>query len=275
MTFGIFVMWVLMGVLGGVLAGPVAERGGHGLKRDVTLGLVGSIGLSWLLRGVGLISGSGLLVAAVIALVGAAIVIVAQRTLRPTEHRDPATADKWWRWGLGAAVAVVMGWMMFGPAQQPAATAAVIDDKTYAVTPATMNLRAGIVTGEVTEMKVTERIEQGSGRVVSPAKLTARITLKNSSTSQTVRLVTGKVQYLDAQGRPITLEDNRADPVVKFSSGERLDPGQETTESLDVDFPVEALKANTLKTIRLNLAYVPSPYREEAVNLAVSIGAGK
>ena len=225
------------------------------------------------MRGVGMISGSGLYTAAVVALIGAAIVIVAQRTIRPTEHRDEEKADMWWRWGLGAAVVVIMGWMTFGPAQQPAATAATIDDKTYAVTPATMKLTAGIVTGEVTDMKVTERIEQGSGRVVSPAKLTARIVLKNSSASQTVRLVTGKIQYIDAQGRPITFEDNRADLIVKFSTtNERLDPGQETTESLDVDFPVAALKANTLKAIRLNLAYVPSPFREDTVNLAVSIG---
>jgi hypothetical protein len=200
------------------------------------------------------------------------IAIVAQRTLRPTEQRGEDKADMWWRYGLGTGVVVIMGWVLFGPTQQPTATAATIDDRTYAVTPATMKLQAGVVTGEVTDMKVTERIEQGSGRVVSPAKLTARIALKNSSVDQTVRLVTGKIQYIDAQGRPITLEDNRADPIVKFSSSERLDPGQETTESLDVDFPAEALKASTLKTIRVNLAYVPSPYREETANLPVSIG---
>lgn len=275
MTFGTFVVWVLMGVLAGVLAGLVFERGGYGLKKDIMIGLAGSIGVSWLLRAVGLISGSGLFVAAVIGLVGAAIAIVAQRKIRPTEQAGADRADVWWRWGLGAAVAVVMGWMVFGPVQQPAATAASIDDKTYPVTPVTLTLKAGIVTGEVTDMKVTERIEQGSNRVVSPAKLTGKIALKNSSTNQTVRLVASKIEYIDAQGHPITLEDNRADPIVKFSSSERLDPGQETTESLDVDFPVEALKANTLKTIRLNLVYVPSPYREEAVNLAVAIGAGK
>ena len=121
-------------------------------------------------------------------------------------------------------------------------------------------------------MRITERIEQGSGRIVTPAKLTGRIALKNTSENQTVRLVTGKLQYVDMQGRPITLEDNRADPMIKFTSSERLDPGQETTESFDADFPVEALKANTLKAIRLNLAYVPSPYRRETADLPVTIG---
>jgi hypothetical protein len=103
--------------------------------------------------------------------------------------------------------------------------------------------------------------------------LTARLALRNTSANQTVRLVTGKIQYLDAGGHPITLENNRGNPIVRFSSGERLDPGQETTEALDVDFPAAALTANTLKTIRLDLAYVPSPYREETTDLRVSIGA--
>jgi hypothetical protein len=42
-----------------------------------------------------------------------------------------------------------------------------------------------------------------------------------------------------------------------------------------VEFPVEALKANRLKEIRLELAYVASPFREETVNFVVSIGVGK
>ena len=271
MTFGIFVIWVLMGVLGGLLGGLVMKRGGHSLKRDVVLGLTGSIGLSWLLRAVGIVWGSGLFVAVVVALIGAAGAILAQRMVRPTESHA-ATAEAWWRLGLGAVVAGIMGWMMFGPVPPPAATAAVIDEKIYAVTPPTMTLRAGVVTGEVTEMRVTERIEQGSNRVVSPAKLTARIALKNTSGSQSVRMVTGKIQYIDAQGQPITLEDNRADPIVKFASTDRLDPGQETTEGIDVEFPAAGLKANAVKSIRLNLAYVPSPYREETASFAVSIG---
>jgi hypothetical protein len=40
----------------------------------------------------------------------------------------------------------------------------------------------------------------------------------------------------------------------------------------NLDRPSRRWKANTLKTIRLNLAYVPSPYREETLNLPVSVG---
>jgi len=145
------------------------------------------------------------------------------------------------------------------------------------VTPASVKVQAGIVTGEVTAMKVAERIEKGSDRIVTPAKLTATLTLKNTSANQTVRLLDGKLLYIDAQGQPIKLEDGRTEPTLKFASygSERLDPGQEATQSLDVEFPAEALKAKRLKEIRLELAYIPSPFREEKVNFAVSIGAGK
>src|SRR5438552_7450430 len=170
---------------------------------------------------------------------------------------------------LAAGVAMILGC-----SQQPSGTAAIIEDKTYAVTPASVTVKAGIVTGEVTEMKVTERVEQGSGRVVSAAKLTAKVVLKNSSANQTVRLVAGTIKYIDVQGQPIKLEESRTEPTLKFATygSDRLDPGQEATQSLDVDFPAEALKAKKLKEIRLDLAYIPSPYLEETVHFIVSVG---
>ena len=174
---------------------------------------------------------------------------------------------------VGGAMAVITA----GCSQGPSGTAAVIEDKVYTVTPASVNVKAGIVTGEVTEMKVTERVEKGSGRVVSPAKLTGTLKLKNTSANETVRLIAGKIQYIDAQGQPIKLEGTRTEPTLKFATygSERLDPGQDATQSLDVEFPAEALKAKKLKEIRLELAYIPSPYREETVNFTVSIGEGK
>ncbi|PYM80467.1 MAG: hypothetical protein DME09_19260 [Candidatus Rokuibacteriota bacterium] len=275
MSFVIFVTWVLVGLLAGLLAGWVMKRGGYGLKRDIILGLVGSIGASALLRTLGMFTGTRIVAVAVVAFNGAAIPIVAHRKFWPTERLGQATADRWWGWGLGAALVAVVVWMTLGPAPQPAATAAVIEDKTYTATPTAMKVKAGIVTGEVTEMKVTERVEQGSGRVVSAAKLTAKVVLKNSSANQTIRLVSGTITYIDVHGQPIKLEAARTEPTLKFATydSDRLDPGQEATQSLDVDFPAEALKAKTLKEIRLGLAYIPSPYREETVHLFVSVGS--
>jgi len=179
-----------------------------------------------------------------------------------------------WKWVGVTIVATAVAVMTLGCSQQPSGTAAVIEDKTYTVTPASVKVKAGIVTGDVTEMKVTERVEKGSGRVVSPAKLTGTLKLKNSSKDQAVRLVGGKIQYIDAQGQPMKLEETRTEPTIKFATygAERLDPGQDATQSLDVDFPAEALKAKKLREIRLELTYIPSPYKEETVTFTVVIG---
>jgi hypothetical protein len=160
--------------------------------------------------------------------------------------------------------------------QVPQAMAAV-NDKVYTVTPDTMKVKAGIVTGEVTEMKVTERVEEGSGRITAPAKLTGKLSLKNTSSDQTMRLVGGKISYIDMQGKPIVLEDNRTAPSIQvatsgYGSPDRLDPGQASSHTLDADFPVAALKAKNLKEVRLELAFIPSQFREETLNFTVSIG---
>jgi uncharacterized membrane protein YeaQ/YmgE (transglycosylase-associated protein family) len=272
-----FLMWILAGVLAGLLAGWVMKRGGYGLSWDITLGLLGSIGGSWMLRSLGFYPGAGLIATAVVAFIVAVIPIVAQRKFFATE-RPAQKKDTFWRWGLSAALVALVAWLTLGPVQQPAATAMPIEEKTYSVTPTSLQVKAGMVTGEVSEMKVAERVEKGSDRVVTAAKLTGMLRLKNTSANQTVRLLDGKLVYIDAQGQPIKLEDGRTEPTFKFAtygSSERLDPGQEAIQSLDVEFPTEALKVKRLKEIRLEFAYIPSPYREETVNFAVSIGAAK
>ena len=166
--------------------------------------------------------------------------------------------------------------LTLGCSPAPSAAAAVIKDRIYTVTPDSLKVTAGIVTGEITEMKVTERIEEGSGRVADPAKLTGKLALKNISKDQTVRLIGGKILYIDSTGQPIKLEDSRTEPMIKvdssYGSAERLDPGQNATQSVDAEFPVEALKAKKLKEIRLELSYIPAPFKEEKLNFTVSIG---
>jgi hypothetical protein len=136
----------------------------------------------------------------------------------------------------------------------------------------------GILKGEVTEMKVTERVEEGFGRVVCPAKLTGTVNPKNTSANQTVRVVAGKIQYIDAQGQPIELAEARTEPTLRSSSygAEGLDAGQDANQSLDVDFPAEALRANRQKEIRLALTYIiPSRLQEQTVDFTVAMGDGK
>lgn len=176
--------------------------------------------------------------------------------------------------GVMAAATIAAGLAGCGPSA-PSVAKAVIEDKVYAVNPARVMVRAGIVSGEMTELKVTERVEQGSGRIDSPAKLTGTLKLVNSSADQTVRLIGGKLRYLDASGQPIKLEDARAEPQIRFTSygnNDRLDPGQDATQNVSVEFPVAALKASQLKEILLDLVYLPSAYKQDTSRMPVSIG---
>lgn len=84
MNVVMFPIMVLAGVLIGWLAGFVMERGGYGLKWDIVLGLAGSAAASWIFWALGASPGAGLAVLAVVAFVGAAIPIVAQRQIWPT-----------------------------------------------------------------------------------------------------------------------------------------------------------------------------------------------
>ncbi len=153
-------------------------------------------------------------------------------------------------------------------------TGTLIEDRLYSVTPSVMAVRTGIVTAELSDMRVTERVEKDSNRIETPAKLTAKLKLQNSSTDQTVRLISGKMVYVDMQGQPIKLEEARTEPLIRFTStsSSQLDPGQEATQSLEVDFPSDALKVRKLKELRLQIVYAPTAYRLETANLPVTIG---
>ena len=76
-------MLAFVGVLAGVLAGYVMKRGGYGMRWDIILGLVGSVAGSWIFWALSVSPGAGLLALAVVAFIGAAIVLVGQRLLRP------------------------------------------------------------------------------------------------------------------------------------------------------------------------------------------------
>ena len=123
----------------------------------------------------------------------------------------------WIRLG-GMLVTTVLAAMTVGCAPKAQVAAAVIEDKVFTVTPVSVQLKAGIVAGEMADMKVTERVEKGSGRIDSPPKLTGTLKLKNTSTDQSVRIIGGKIQYVGAEGKAIKLEEDRNNLAIKFDS---------------------------------------------------------
>jgi uncharacterized membrane protein YeaQ/YmgE (transglycosylase-associated protein family) len=83
MTLAMAAMWVLVGLLVGLLAGLVMKAGGYGRRWDILLALVGSVvwnGIAWLLE---IPPDPGLVTVTIVAVVGAAGLIVAQRKIWP------------------------------------------------------------------------------------------------------------------------------------------------------------------------------------------------
>jgi len=83
MALEVFTTSVLVGLMAGGLAGFMMKGGGYGLITDISLGLGGSIIGSWIFQALGISPGTGWSTMVVVASVGAAIMMVAQRKVWP------------------------------------------------------------------------------------------------------------------------------------------------------------------------------------------------
>ena len=75
-------VWVFVAVLAGLMAGFVMKRG-YGRGWDITLGLIGSVVVSWLFQSQWVAPNPSLMTTTLAAAVGAAGLIIAQRTIFP------------------------------------------------------------------------------------------------------------------------------------------------------------------------------------------------
>ena len=146
-------------------------------------------------------------------------------------------------------------------------------EKTFILTTSNALMKVDFLSGQLQGLTITERVDPKNGTVVDPPELRGTLKLKNISSDQSARLIGGKLLFLDAKGQAIPIAEGRGDTSFTFSSYEtqRLDPGQETTQVIDVPFPRGGLKANDLQTARLDLTYLPSAYRKQTVNYTVSL----
>lgn len=76
-------MWVLVALLAGLVAGLIRKRGSYGRGWDMALGLIGSVAVSWFFESQWASPDPGMLAVMVVAAVGASGLIVAQRTIFP------------------------------------------------------------------------------------------------------------------------------------------------------------------------------------------------
>jgi hypothetical protein len=176
---------------------------------------------------------------------------------------------KWLVPGLAALALAACGQQ----AGQSTTAAAQPVEKTFTLTPSTTQMKVDFLVGQLQQLTITERLDAKTGSVVDAPELRGTLKIKNTSHDQAARLTAGKLVFLDAKGQVIPLSKERGEAALTFNAYEaqRLDPGQEISQSIDVPFPRAGLQADGVQTVRLDLTYLPAPVREQSVDTPVSL----
>src|SRR3990172_3667496 len=131
-----------------------------------------------------------------------------------------------------------------------------IEEKQISLTPRAVSVKVSFLSGELKDLTIVERVRPETNVVVTPPELRAVLKLTNTSNDRTVRLVAGRIEYVDAQGKPIPLAEGRQNTSFAFYGyQERLDPGGRLSRAITLPFPVSALRGKTLRGVRLELSY--------------------
>jgi uncharacterized membrane protein YeaQ/YmgE (transglycosylase-associated protein family) len=77
-----FLVWIVVGLIAGWLAGQVMRGGGYGVVVDIILGLVGGVVGGWIFGLLGIWPGGGMVGSIVVAFVGAVILVGITRLLK-------------------------------------------------------------------------------------------------------------------------------------------------------------------------------------------------
>ena len=77
-----FIIWIIVGMIAGWLAGVVMKGGGYGVLVDIILGILGGIVGGWIFGALGIWPGGGLIGSIIVAFVGAVILVAITRLIK-------------------------------------------------------------------------------------------------------------------------------------------------------------------------------------------------
>jgi uncharacterized membrane protein YeaQ/YmgE (transglycosylase-associated protein family) len=77
-----FLVWIVVGLIAGWLAGQVMKGGGYGTVVDIILGILGGVVGGWIFGMLGIWPGGGIIGSIIVAFVGAVILVGITRLLK-------------------------------------------------------------------------------------------------------------------------------------------------------------------------------------------------
>ena len=77
-----FLVWIVVGLIAGWLAGQVMKGGGYGVLVDIVLGILGGFVGGWIFGLLGVWPGGGMIGSIIVASVGAVVLVRMTRVLK-------------------------------------------------------------------------------------------------------------------------------------------------------------------------------------------------
>jgi uncharacterized membrane protein YeaQ/YmgE (transglycosylase-associated protein family) len=77
-----FLIWIVVGLIAGWLAGQLMKGGGYGVIVDIILGVLGGVLGGWIFGLLGISTGGGMVGSIIVAFVGAVILVGITRLLK-------------------------------------------------------------------------------------------------------------------------------------------------------------------------------------------------
>jgi len=181
------------------------------------------------------------------------------------------------RWEVLMGTKKILGALIVGTAliasgcpQQTKVEEPAREEVSLALKPPMIERQGPTLTIAVTDLRIVQTVEKGTGKVVVPPHLRGMMRITNRSPREAVHIETIRLEYLNRAGKAVGDATVRLTPWM-VGGGEKLEPEKALERELDVTLPEELVREKGLAAIRVAVAHVPWRTRDEVVRAAVRL----
>jgi hypothetical protein len=137
------------------------------------------------------------------------------------------------------------------------------------LSPSTQEVKSEQFALQLSDLKILKTVNKSTKELTATPSLKGNIKIVNHSKNiLDVQGVT--IQYLDSSGNPIPFKTGEKKVAVSTYWTD-LQPGKDAENYLDVTVPIAAVKEKSLNKIQVNVVYIPSPLKREALTMPVKM----
>jgi len=140
---------------------------------------------------------------------------------------------------------------------------------TVALTPSDQEIKGELFTLKLSDLKIVKTVNTSTKELATTPSLKGSIKISNDSTN-ILEIKEMTIQYLDSSGNPIPFRDGEKKARVSGYWSD-IQPGRDSEASLDVKVPMAAVKEKSISKIRSHIVYIPTPLKEETMEIAVEM----